>query len=57
VLDRLRREIRRVQAEWEPEEDSPRYIVPFEGYFLVSTVAREDESVLVLAAAEPEPSP
>jgi len=52
----LKRRIRFVQQEWEPEDESdPEFVVPFENFFLTFTAAKEDASVLVLAAVDPQP--
>lgn len=52
----LKRRIQLVQSEWEPQDDDgPQFVVPFEDFFLIFTVAEEDSSILVLAAVEPQP--
>jgi hypothetical protein len=52
----LKRRIRAVQDEWEPQDDADlQLLVPFEDFFLVFTVAEKDRSILVLAAVEPQP--
>jgi hypothetical protein len=56
TFSELKRRIRRVQSEWEPEDDDdPQLVVPFEDFFLIFTVADEDPSILILAAVEPQP--
>lgn len=52
----LKRRIRAVQDEWEPQDDTDlQLLVPFEGFFLVFTIAEKDKSILILAAVEPQP--
>lgn len=56
TFSELKGRIRRVQSEWEPEEDDDlQLVVPFEDFFLIFTVAEEDPSILILAAVEPRP--
>ena len=56
TFSELKRRIRRVQSEWEPQDDDdPQLVVPFEDFFLIFTVAEEDPSILILAAVEPQP--
>jgi hypothetical protein len=50
----LLRKIRTVMRDWEPEEDDYCHVVPFRDRFLVFTVAKGDESILVLAAVAPQ---
>jgi|PersoiStandDraft_1058852.scaffolds.fasta_scaffold174678_2 hypothetical protein len=55
TFEELKRRIRIVQDEWEPEDDDAQFVVPFDDFFLIFTVAQADKSFLVLAAVEPQP--
>lgn len=56
MFEQLKKVIRAVQDAWEPEDkDNAQFVVPFHDFFLIFTVAQEDESLLVLAAVEPQP--
>jgi len=56
TFEELKRQIRMVQATWEPEDDDePEFVVAFQDFFLFFTVAKDDPSVLILAAVEPQP--
>jgi hypothetical protein len=55
TFEALHRRIQQVQTEWEPQNEQDELVVPFEGFFLIFTVAQEDSSVLILAAVEPQP--
>jgi hypothetical protein len=55
TIDAFKREVERVKREWVPPEvEVPQLYVPFAGFHLVFTVAEEDDSILVLAAVEPQ---